>query len=290
MQAIAGVSTSNTAFIDFFKDGPFNQAEQIYGFAEFEQKFGGLDSGSEASYAILQYFLNGGQIAWVVRVDGEMTAETIVGNPLAKSGMHALDGIAPDIFNIMCIPAAANLDQNGFTSVIAAAEKYCAEKRAFLIVDIPSTVDTKDRMLAWMETNAGLRDRNAAIYFPRLEIPDPLNVGNSRNVGASGTLAGIYALTDESRGVWKAPAGTQADLLGASPAVQVNDPDNGVLNALGINVLRNFPTIGSRLGRADAQRFKSGRQRVEVHSGATSGSLSRRESLSGLEVGQFRAQ
>jgi phage tail sheath protein FI len=242
---IEGVSTSSTVFIDIFQQGPLNKAVQVTSFAEFERAFGGLEAGSEASYAILQYFLNGGQIAWVIRVDDNGGAEAFVGDASAQTGMYALEGIAPSIFNIMCIPAAANLDQNGLTTVISAAEKYCSEKRAFLIVDIPSTVDTKDKMLSWMETNDNLRDRNAAIYFPRLEIPDPLNVGNSRNVGASGTLAGIYALTDESRGVWKAPAGIEADLLGASIAVQVNDPDNGVLNALGINVLRNFPTIGS---------------------------------------------
>jgi Bacteriophage tail sheath protein len=243
--SIEGVSTSSAVFIDIFQQGPLNKAVQVTSFAEFERAFGGLEAGSEASYAILQYFLNGGQIAWVVRVDDKGGAEAFVGDASAQTGMYALEGIAPNIFNIMCIPAAANLDQNGFTTVIAAAEKYCAEKRAFLIVDIPSTIDTKDKMLSWMETNDNLRDRNAAIYFPRLEIPDPLNSGNSRNVGASGTLAGVYALTDESRGVWKAPAGIEADLLGASIAVQVNDPDNGELNALGINVLRNFPTIGN---------------------------------------------
>ena len=45
--------------------------------------------------------------------------------------MYALEGMAPNIFNIMCIPAAANLDQNSFATVISAAEKYCLEKRAF---------------------------------------------------------------------------------------------------------------------------------------------------------------
>ncbi len=242
---IEGVPTSRAAFIDIFQQGPLNKAMQITSFAEFERAFGGLDAGSEASYAILQYFLNGGESAWVVRVDGDATAETIVGDPAAQTGMHALDGIAPDIFNIMCVPAAANLDQNSFTAVISAAGKYCLEKRAFLIVDIPPAIDTKDKMLSWMETNDCLRHRNAAIYFPRLEIPDPLNARNSRNVGASGTLAGVYARMDGARGVWKAPAGADADLRGAHLTVQLNDSDNGALNRLGINALRNSPTIGN---------------------------------------------
>src|SRR5258707_1532454 len=244
VHSIDGVSTSQAAFIDIFQQGPLNKAMQVTSFAEFERAFGGLDADREASYAIFQYFLNGGQRAWVVRVD-HAAAETIVGNPATKTGMHALDGIAPNIFNILCIPAAANLDQNTFTTVISAAEEYCLGKRAFLIVDIPPTTNTRDKMLSWMKTNDCLRHKNAAIYFPRLEIPDPLNAGSSRNVGASGTLAGVYARTDETRGVWRASAGAEADLRGAKVTVQLNDSDNGPLNALGINALRNLPGFGS---------------------------------------------
>jgi phage tail sheath protein FI len=242
---ISGVSTSNTAFVDSFKDGPINQAVQIRSFAEFEQIFGGLDAGSEASYAILQYFLNGGQIAWVVRVDGDATARTIVGDPAARTGMYALSEIAPDLFNILCLPAAANLNQDDFAAVFNLAEKYCDDKRAFLIMDIPSAIDTTADMISWIQTNDGLRHRNAAAYFPRLVIPDPLAGNQPRKVAASGTLAGVYARTDSERGVWKAPAGVEAYLLGANVAAQLTDSDNGALNVLGINVLRNFPTIGN---------------------------------------------
>lgn len=247
---IEGVGTSGTggssaAFIDIFQQGPLNKAVQVTSFAEFERAFGGLDARSEAGFAIQQYYLNGGRSAWVVRVDDNGGAEAFVGDAAAQTGMHALEGIAPNIFNIMCIPAAANLDSDGFTAVISAAEKYCSEKRAFLIVDIPSTIDTKDKMVSWMEANDGLRHRNAAVYFPRVEIPDPLNRGNFRNVGASGTLAGIYVRNDEKLGVWRAPVGADADLRGVNLTVQLNDSDNGSLSALGINALRNFPTIGN---------------------------------------------
>ena len=242
---IHGVSTSSTAFIDIFPQGPVNKAVQVNSFAEFESVFGGAEALSEAGFAIQQYYLNGGGIAWVVRIDDNGGAEAFVGDAAAQTGIYALEGIAPNIFNLMCIPAAANLDQNGFTSVISAAEKYCAEKRAFLIVDVPSAINSTDTMLSWMETNHSLRHQNAAIYFPRLEIPDPLNAGSTRNVGASGTLAGVYAQTDATRGVWKAAAGTQANFLGAHVAVQVNDSENATLNVLGINVLRNFPAMGN---------------------------------------------
>jgi uncharacterized protein len=54
-------------------------------------------------------------------------------------------------------------------------------------------------------------------------------------------VAGIYASTDASRGVWKAPAGLSADLTGAL-GLQYNltDLENSELNKLGINCLRQF--------------------------------------------------
>src|ERR687895_1984291 len=100
-------------------------------------------------------------------------------------------------------------------------------------------------MVYWMQTNDGLGHRNAAIYFPRLEIPDPFNSNQPRNVGASGTLAGVYARTDQTHGVWKASAGAQADLRGVNIPVQLTNRENDELNKLGINALRTFPQIGN---------------------------------------------
>src|SRR5688500_8462667 len=238
-KSIPGVPTSTAAFIDIFEQGPVSKPVKIDCYTEFERVFGGLHPRSEASYAVRQFFLNGGSTAWVVRVD-DPCAEKLTGDRAAQTGMYALEGIASDVFNILCIPAAANLDQKGFASVISAAEKYCDVKRAFLIIDPPSAIKTKDEMLSWMQTNDSLRHRNAAIYFPRLEIPDPLIKNQPRNVGASGTLAGVYARTDQTRGLWRASAGAEADLRGANISVQVTDRENSELNKLGINVLRSF--------------------------------------------------
>jgi hypothetical protein len=96
-----------------------------------------------------------------------------------------------------------------------------------------------------MATNAGIRHANAAVYFPRLVIPDPANEGRPRDVAASGTLAGVFARTDAARGVWKAPAGTDATLRNANLALTLTDPENGALNLLGINALRNFAIFGN---------------------------------------------
>src|SRR5690606_17472540 len=73
---------------------------------------------------------------------------------------------------------------------------------------------------------------------------DPLNENRPREVAASGTVAGVYARTDATRGVWKAPAGTEASLRGASLAVNLSDGQNGQLNPRGINAFRAFPVYG----------------------------------------------
>src|SRR5258708_13619625 len=68
VRTIAGVSTAETAFIDFFPRGPVDRPQRVTSFGDFERNYGGLDERSEASYAVQQYYLNGGQIAWNVRV------------------------------------------------------------------------------------------------------------------------------------------------------------------------------------------------------------------------------
>ena len=68
VRTITGVATSIAAFVDYFKRGPMNRAVQLFNWGDFVREFGGLDAKSEASYALQQFFLNGGSEAWAVRV------------------------------------------------------------------------------------------------------------------------------------------------------------------------------------------------------------------------------
>ena len=85
VRPIAGVQTSIGAFIDDFRRGPRDAAVQLLGMSDFERVYGGLSATSEASYAIQQFFLNGGTGAWVVRVcedtdaDPQLAAVTATG-------------------------------------------------------------------------------------------------------------------------------------------------------------------------------------------------------------------
>jgi hypothetical protein len=159
--------------------------------------------------------------------------------------MYALLNV--DLFNILCIPATMNLPDNDAFAVATDATAMCLDRRAFYILDVPQQAnrDTVNGILDWLGQNATLRNRNAALYFPRLDIPDPLNKFQPRKVAPSGTIAGIYAATDVARGVWKAPAGTQATLAGVQALeYTLIDAENGVLNPLAVNCVRNFPVYG----------------------------------------------
>jgi hypothetical protein len=156
-----------------------------------------------------------------------------------------LDKIAPEIFNLMSIPATSNFSDPEAKSAIANAMTYCQAKRAFLIVDIPARVDSVGRMKDWLADLRNATAYHGAVYFPRIVVADPLDEYRPRNLGPSGAMAGIYARTDVRRGVWKAPAGIGAVLEGAEVAVKITDQANGELNPLGINVLRSFPVYGN---------------------------------------------
>jgi phage tail sheath protein FI len=178
---------------------------------------------------------------------GAPNGAALLGDAVARTGIYALDAV--DIFNILCAPDTMNLADNEAAAFVPRAETYCESRRAFFILDVPqqaATRDTVQEIKDWLDGNAGFRHKNTALYFPRPNIPDPANGFRDRLVPSSGTVAGLYARTDAERGVWKAPAGTEAVLRGVrSLETRLTDDQNGTLNPLGINNLRTFPVYGT---------------------------------------------
>jgi uncharacterized protein len=158
-------------------------------------------------------------------------------------GMPLLDH-ADETIGIVCIPAMASLD-HGYGSVVGAALAYCRQRRAFLLVDPPLTVTDSADMAAWAGRHGALRDHNAAFYFPPLQVEDPLADGRPRVVAPSGVVAGVCSRLDGEEGVWKAPAGIEARVRGATPVTDVTDADQELLNPIAVNVIRTFPRIGT---------------------------------------------
>jgi len=229
VRTIDGVSTSVTAFIGAASRGSSYRAVRIDSFTKFEQRFGGLIANCDLGYAVQQFFLNGGEDAWVVRVARQLTAAKVI------KGIRALDTV--DIFNLLLIPGVTN------SEALLAAADYCRQRRAFLIVDSPKSAQTPAQIAQAVQNATLPNTADGAVYFPWSNIPDPLNNGKVRLTPPSGAVVGVYARTDSSRGVWKAPAGTEANLLGVSGlSYNVTDSENEALTPLGINCLRTFAT------------------------------------------------
>ncbi|HVB21505.1 MAG TPA: phage tail sheath subtilisin-like domain-containing protein [Ktedonobacteraceae bacterium] len=170
-----------------------------------------------------------------------------LGDQGAKTGMYALD--RADIFNMLCFPPDT-FGGDVPTTVYTSAMDYCQAHRAFLLVDAPvAWASNLTTFLSNAATDLGnfasSNGNYAAIYFPSVLEPDPQYQGRVGTFPVSGMMAGIFARTDQNRGVWKAPAGTEAT-LGGAVGLQINltDEEQDVLNPLGINCLRSFPIIG----------------------------------------------
>jgi uncharacterized protein len=170
------------------------------------------------------------------------TPGIITGSQALKTGMFALEDV--DLFNLLVIPEATG--GPAMLPALTAAIAYCVRRRAFMIVDAPDSVTNRAQAEAWISGTTAPRSRNVAIYFPRIRERDPLMPGVVRTSHVAGAMAGIYARTDAERGVWKAPAGISAVVIGATGlSYTLTDAENGTLNPLGLNCLRIFPVIGT---------------------------------------------
>jgi phage tail sheath protein FI len=167
---------------------------------------------------------------------------TYMGDPLKHTGFFALDNV--DLFNLMVIPGDREVNESTYRQVIGPASIYCNDRRAFLLIDAPDS---------WTNNNLPVADATAvntlralvvkdhsAVFYPKVQYSD---AGVKKLIGPSGIIAGLMARTDSQRGVWKAPAGTEAALLGILDLeLNLTDLENGVLNKLGVNCLRKFPS------------------------------------------------
>jgi phage tail sheath protein FI len=166
---------------------------------------------------------------------------TGAGKQAAKQGLYALQ--KADLFNILCIPPYLDTEDVD-PDLVSEAAGYCEYRRAMMLVDPPKGWDDVAKAIAGIAA-VGTNSKNAAIFFPRLKQPNPLHDGQMEDFVPCGAVAGIFARTDVARGVWKAPAGLEATLVGVPQlSVPLTDAENGQLNPLGVNCLRAFPAAG----------------------------------------------
>ncbi|WP_031167668.1 phage tail sheath C-terminal domain-containing protein [Streptomyces durhamensis] len=233
LQVLAGVADS--ALVTIANTGSSTIAEQLL-----------LDSNRRAAQADSSLPLTSGS-------DGAhpSAADLVGGATGGGSGMHALENTD---FTLLCLPSIANQQSGdrdglsgdtGYDNIVGNAIAYCRAKQAILLLDPPDTVDTPAALRSWLQSHNYVRDEYSALYYPRLTISDPTSNYLPRSIGPCGTIAGLMARIDAARGVWKAPAGTEATLLGVRQLdYDLTDPENGVLNPIAVNCLRTFPAYG----------------------------------------------
>jgi hypothetical protein len=178
---------------------------------------------------------------------GNLTPAIFTQNRDDNEGMYRLERV--DLFNLLCIPpykAPEEETDDADRQLIADAVAYCEERRAFLLVEPPGEWGNKNQARDGInDPGIGTRSKNAAVFFPRLMQANPLRDNQTESFSPSGAVAGVFARTDAQRGVWKAPAGLAASLVGVSRlSASLTDPEIGELNPLGVNCLRVAPAAG----------------------------------------------
>lgn len=178
--------------------------------------------------------------------DGDAIVDAdIVGSQAERRGIFALE--TADLFNILVLPPPQrDVDIDPATWPIALS--YCRQRRAMLIVDPPfawNDVGDPQPAATGIESLVA-RDPNAATYFPHIRVADPLKENRLETFAPSGLAAGIWSRIDVERGVWKAPAGQEATMIGVRElTLKMTDGENGQLNPIAVNCLRSFPVTGN---------------------------------------------
>ena len=167
-----------------------------------------------------------------------VTADTFMGTdngPGKRTGIQAF--LDNDTASIMAVPGVT--DPNVQLTLVAHCENLASR---FAVLDMPEDLSKTDEIL----TQRSVVDSTyAAMYHPWLTVFDPLDK-KSINIPPSGSVVGIYARSDNSRGVHKAPANEVVrGCTGLS--VPFNKGEQDILNPKGVNLIRAFPGQGIRV-------------------------------------------
>lgn len=200
---------------------------------------------------------NGGSVRRPARADVVQIGDAAVAAPVAAAAAGT-DGTAAVVettfaaafsrldnvtdFSLLAVPG------EGTTAMLDLGMAYCANRPlrdVFFIGETASHDDTHDEA-ALFRNKLTTANSYGALYFPWVKALDPTGVSREPILlPPSGHIAGLYARIDASRGVWKAPAGTEATLNGVvGLAAELSDVQQGNLNPMGVDVIRRFPGSG----------------------------------------------
>lgn len=255
---IGMVGTSTAAFVGVApaSNARLNDAVACNNWSEFVKHFvGDGDPGTDLARAVYGFFDNGGSRCYVVNVGA---SKPISGDKRKRTGLDCLEAID----EIAIVAAPGFCDAGSYAALLSHCENL---QDRVAILDTPEDVKDIDRLKevatqkasgagaddAGVKKAAGLRPQTSdrgfgALYFPWIAVRDPLAPDQVVNVPPSGHMAGIYARSDATRGVHKAPA--NESIRGAlGLAYRVTHAEQGELNRKGVNCIRFFPDSGIRV-------------------------------------------
>jgi phage tail sheath protein FI len=189
--------------------------------------------------------LSGGGSSVPVRV----TPDDYVGNSADRTGFAGLEAVDEvtmlSVPDLMAVYQQGIIDLEGVQAVqlamIAHAE-LMGDRVA--ILDAPPSLNAQ-QIKEWRVDKAGYDSKYATLYWPWVKVFDPLS-GTAIFVPPSGHVAGIWARSDDTRGVHKAPANEV--IRGAiSLELNITKGEHDQLNPNGINCIRTFPGRGIRV-------------------------------------------
>ena len=167
-----------------------------------------------------------------------MTAAEFIGRDDGagkRSGIQAF--VDNDVVSVIAVPGVT--DPNVQLSLTAHCEKLASR---FAVLDIPRDAKKIQDIMAHRDI---FDSTYAALYHPWLMVCDPLDKKNIA-IPPSGAMMGIYARSDNARGVHKAPANEVVrSCVGLD--VQFNTGEQDILNPKGVNLIRAFPGMGIRV-------------------------------------------
>jgi len=264
---IEAVGTSTAAFIGVAPnpDARLHEAFGINNWSQFIKEYSNEGASSTPlAQAVYGFFQNGGGRCYIVNIGPK---KELVGDGKQRKGIETLE----EVDEVAIVAAPGFTDAASYDTILSHCEKL---QDRVAILDAPENDDkfnidqlksvvtsgaTKPKKPAAGEaaapaetaTPGGLRARTSdrgfgAYYFPWITIRDPLSPKDQINVPPSGHMAGIYARTDATRGVHKAPA--NETVRGALDLTyKVTREEQGELNRMGVNCIRQFLTQGIRV-------------------------------------------
>jgi len=259
---IQAVGTSTAGFVGEAPDPNqrLNEAVAINNWSQFSRIF--VPEGSKStplSHAVYGFFLNGGSRCFVVNVGK--------GGPITSGGRTRVGlDVLEQVDEIAIVAAPGYTGAASYDAVLTHCEKL---KDRVGILDAPGNIDDITLLTEVATAKAmpsaegggtkelsdnagrGLRARQsdggyAAFYFPWITVRDPLSSNDLVNVPPSGHLAGIWARTDATRGVHKAPA-NEAVRRALDRTYLLIFEQPGILNQSGVNCIRSFAREGIRV-------------------------------------------